>query len=147
MAIQIPILGSLIKDGAGAVKDLLGTIIGDKTERDAAEAKVDLIFAGVLSDAEETMRVGLEAQREVLLAEISGASWMQRNWRPILMLTFTAIIGHNYIVVPYWADAVVLDFPDKFWNLLTIGVGGYVVSRSVFDKGGLEKVMKAYKGD
>jgi hypothetical protein len=27
-----------------------------------------------------------------------------------------------------------------------IGVGGYVVSRSVFDKGGLEQVMRAYRG-
>ena len=52
------------------------------------------------------------------------------------MLIVIAIIAVNYLVFPIIAIAYpeimnnVLELPDQLWNLLTLGVGGYVVGRS-----------------
>lgn len=77
----------------------------------------------------------VNASRDVIVAEARGESWLQRSWRPIVMLMFAAIIGNNYIVAPYVGafsgTAVVLEIPDGMWNLLTVGLGGYVVGRTV----------------
>ncbi len=87
-----------------------------------------------------------QAARDVLVAEAKGESWMQRNWRPATMLTFTAIIANNYLIAPYvqafGGVAVVLDIPDGMWNLLTMGLGGYVIGRTLEKTGSRFRVGK-----
>lgn len=82
---------------------------------------------------QETERMKLRAS--VVESEAKGHSWLQRNWRPLLMLCFTLILANNYIVLPYVPQAVALEFPAGFWSLLTIGVGGYIAARQI-DKSG-----------
>ena len=80
-----------------------------------------------------------ELKAQVLNAEMQG-NWLQRSWRPILMLSLVLIVINNYLLFPYFPDTfTMLELPDKLWNLLTIGVGGYVAGRSV------EKAVKIYK--
>ena len=67
-------------------------------------------------------------QTEVILAEANG-NWLQRSWRPILMLAFGFIV----IYVKFIAHLFSLRIPpleNEFWNLLQLGIGGYVVGRS-----------------
>jgi len=56
-------------------------------------------------------------------------------WRPILMLSFVAIIVNNYILAPYLAAmfdwSVELTLNQNMWDLLKLGVGGYIGGRSV----------------
>jgi hypothetical protein len=59
----------------------------------------------------------------VLVAEASSDSWLTKNWRPITMLTFLAIIVGNQITHT--------PIPDHLWDLLELGIGGYVIGRSV----------------
>ena len=42
-----------------------------------------------------------ELQASVIIAEAKGQSWLQRNWRPLLMAMFGVIIANNYIFFPY----------------------------------------------
>ena len=84
------------------------------------------------------------ARSRVIEAEAKGESSLQRNWRPIVMIVFTFIIANNFILVPY-ATALTtiniptLQIPPDMWNLITLGLTGYVMGRSG------EKMMKAYK--
>ncbi len=75
-----------------------------------------------------------EARSNVIMAEAQGQSWLQRNWRPLLMLVIICIVANNYILYPYLSivtDKVrVLDLPDKLWALMQIGVGGYILGRT-----------------
>ena len=68
------------------------------------------------------------------MAEANSDHWIVAAWRPITMLTFVTIIANNYIVYPYlslfWSEAPNLDLPPDLWDLLKIGLGGYVVGRS-----------------
>jgi hypothetical protein len=80
-----------------------------------------------------------EIQSKNLQTEMQG-NWLQRSWRPILMLLIIIIIANNYILFPYFPNTLeVLELPDNLWTLLELGVGGYVVGRSV------EKAVKVYK--
>jgi hypothetical protein len=70
-------------------------------------------------------RERLAAQAGLVAAEAGGASWLQRNWRPITMLSFLGLVV---------ADAfglLAFRLADQAWLLLQIGLGGYVVGRSV----------------
>jgi len=76
----------------------------------------------------------VNAKASIIVAEAQGASWIQRNWRPITMLTFVGIIANNYILVPYsvafGAAVPMLDIPPGMWSLLTVGIGGYIGGRT-----------------
>jgi hypothetical protein len=80
----------------------------------------------------------LEAAAKIIVAEAQGESWLQRNWRPLLMVMFGVIIANNYLVVPLFNTPAALIPPDM-WDLLKLGVGGYVVGRTV------EKGLKTWK--
>ena len=66
----------------------------------------------------------VEAKTQIITAETQGASWMQRNWRPITMLTFLALVVADTFGLTQFRLA------EEAWTLLQIGLGGYVVGRS-----------------
>ena len=115
---------------------LIEKLIPDPEQK--AKAKLKLLSLeqdGQLREIEEKAKVVIaEAQSEHKLAAI---------WRPLTMLMFAAIVANNYILYPYlslfWESAPSLDLPPDLWDLLKIGLGGYVVGRST------EKAVKAWK--
>jgi len=66
----------------------------------------------------------LEAKTKVITAEAQGASWLQRTWRPITMLTFLILVVADTFGLTEFRLA------QEAWILLQIGLGGYVVGRS-----------------
>lgn len=67
-------------------------------------------------------------QTEIIVAEASG-NWLQRSWRPILMLSFGFIVIYVKFVAPLF-DLRIPELENEFWNLLQLGIGGYVIGRS-----------------
>ena len=59
------------------------------------------------------------------------------------MLVITAILANNFLLAPYaqalLGVSVTLDLPGPMWDLLTVGVGGYIVGRSA------EKGIRTWK--
>jgi len=89
---------------------------------------------------EETV---VKGKSDIIVAE-AKANWFTASWRPALMWLFILILANNYLVGPYLETvfpsvAITLDFPDKFWNLLTAGVSAYTIGRSG------EKIVKGWK--
>jgi hypothetical protein len=94
----------------------------------------------------ELLTNGHEIQQSaasIIQAEAKSEHWLTANWRPVLMLAITAILINNFILAPYFewiiGESVVLPLPDGLWDLLTLGVGGYIVGRSG------EKITKTWK--
>jgi len=85
----------------------------------------------------------LQASSNIIVAEANSEHALTSQWRPITMLTFVAIIANNYLLYPYlsllWEAAPLLPLPPDLWDLIKIGLGGYVVSR------GIEKTAKEWK--
>ena len=136
---------------AGPVTGLVssfGSIIDSvhTSEEEKLEAKAKLraleteATAQVLSHAETLF----QSQRDVLVAEATGESALQRNWRPLTMLVFVFIIFNNYVLVPYVSafggTIPALEIPNGLWALLNVGIGGYIASR------GIEKIVKTRNG-
>lgn len=94
-------------------------------ERAKRRAEVTALQNEALALALALERERLAAQAAIVSAEAGGASWLQRNWRPITMLSFLGLVI---------ADAfgmLAFRLADQAWLLLQIGLGGYVVGRSV----------------
>jgi hypothetical protein len=113
---------------------LFGVIDKAVTDKDEANRLKSEIQAQLI----DSNNSALKTQMQIILAEAQGESWLQRNWRPLLMIVIVAIIGNNYLVAPYlgamFGVGMQLDLPDRLWDLMTLGVGGYVAGRTV-DKG------------
>ena len=71
---------------------------------------------------------------DIIISETKG-NFLQRSWRPILMLSFGFIVIYAKFIAPAF-DLPSAPLEDKFWDLLHFGIGGYVVGRSA------EKIMK-----
>ena len=71
----------------------------------------------------------LQAQSAVIIAEAQSQSWIARNWRPIVMLTFCAEI---VLISTGMMDTDALNaVPEQLWSLITLGIGGYMTLRTV----------------
>ena len=66
----------------------------------------------------------LDAKASIITAEATGQSWLQRNWRPITMLTFLGLVVCDSF------GLLAFRLANEAWTLLQIGLGGYVVGRS-----------------
>lgn len=135
-------VGEAISGVGKLAQEIKSLFTGEPTPEKQAEIKGKLMeLQGKAAEADNQFR---ELQAKVLVAEISGGSWLQQNWRPILMLTIVAIVANNYIFVPYLQlfglPALILDLPEKLWNLMTLGVGGYIAGRTG------EKLIDTWKG-
>jgi len=133
----LPIVGKVIDGLFG----LIDQTIEDKDK--AAELKTQLNDVLLNSDLTK-FTTQMQAQASTILAEAKGESWLQRNWRPTIMLMFGVIIANNYILFPYlsafWSEAPMLEIPPDMWGLIKLGLGGYVVGRSA------EKGIAVWKG-
>lgn len=131
-------LQALISPLFNIVSGIIDKVLPDT--KAAEDAKNQLFQQLVTMD-----NTALQGAIDIVKAEAQGESWLQRNWRPILMLVVVAIIANNYILAPYinalfGANSVpMLDLPDRLWDLMTLGVGGYVAGRSA------EKIVDTFK--
>jgi Holin of 3TMs, for gene-transfer release len=69
------------------------------------------------------------AQADIVKTEAASSHWLAANWRPLLMLTFGALIVARWFgwAAPNLSEAEYL----KLWSIVEFGLGGYVVGRSV----------------
>ena len=62
------------------------------------------------------------SEQAASIREEARGNWLQRSWRPIVMLVFTLIIlAGTFLNLPILADT------SRFWDLLEIGLGGYII--------------------
>lgn len=124
----LPIIGDLLESGM----KLASKFITDKDKL----AEYEAAFKQSLLSHEQAI---IDTQASVIQAEAQGDSWLQRNWRPIVMLFLTGLVGAHWLgfTAPNITDTIVSDM----LGIVQVGLGGYVVGRSG------EKIMQAYKAN
>lgn len=118
--------------GGSVVKDLLGGLDNLFTSKEE-KIKAENVIKQILIQKELELQ---KMQTEIIVAEAKG-NWLQRSWRPILMLSFGFIVIYVKFVGPLF-DLRIPILEDEFWTLLQIGIGGYVLGRTG------EKMMNTY---
>ncbi len=64
------------------------------------------------------------SEQAAAIREEARGDWLQRSWRPIVMLVFTVIVlAGTFLNLPILSDT------SRFWDLLEIGLGGYIIGR------------------
>lgn len=121
-------MNKILNTIAGSLDNLFNGISGvlDKTittdkERLAAKAELSKLITSYSQKA-------MEMQGKVLMKETQG-NWLQRSWRPILMLAFGAIVVYSKFLAPAFGLPNT-ELEPEFWKLLSLGMGGYVIGRS-----------------
>lgn len=107
------------------VTDLVSEAILDKDKAAELKAQIfgmQLAFSTKLMEYEAKL---LELRASIINTESTGHSWLQRNWRPITMLTFL------FLVVMDSFGVLATALAPEAWTLLQIGLGGYVTGRSI----------------
>lgn len=114
-----------------AVGGLIDKVSTTEEEKLTKKAELATIAAALEVKLGEFDTKWAEAQRDVIVAEANGHSWLQRNWRPLLMLFFAFLIGLVVFTGGY-VNGRQLDhsFIMEILSIVKIGLGGYVIGRS-----------------
>lgn len=111
--------------GIGALSDLIKTGL-EKVwpDKEKVAAATNALLTPILTFVQEAVK----AQAAIIIAEAQGESWLQRNWRPLTMLTFVALI------VAHWFGYSATNLTEAerlaIFDLVELGLGGYVIGRS-----------------
>lgn len=121
---------ALIPAVTGMIGKVIDRAVEDKDKANELKAKIGMEVATMA-------QTELKGAIDIILAEAKGESWLQRNWRPCLMLWFAGLVGAHWLgyTPPNLPETVVNNLLD----IVQVGVGGYVVGRSG------EKIMREYK--
>lgn len=126
-------IGSLI----GVGKELISRVWPDPQDQAEELRKLEeLRQKGELAELQAYIQV-MQARLSVIQAEASSEHFLTANWRPIVMLVFTGLIVARWFGLS--AEGITEREYIEIWEILKLGIGGYVVGRSA------EKVMKEYK--
>lgn len=130
------------------IRDIIDTVrlVTDLIPDPEKKARAQSVLIEARARAEDLDARLAEAGRDVVVAEATGTSLAQRNWRPHFMYLCMVLLFWHAVPLPLLS--VALDVPLKtlvglaavpsgLWTLLTVGMGGYIGART------LEKVSGA----
>ncbi len=124
------LLGGSLGNLFSGVSELISRFVADPQAKLAAQqhvADLEYAFRQELLRADENF---VQQQAAVIQAEARSDSWLTRSWRPIVMLAFVFLIMWNYVVVPLF-HGVPVTVPTDCWDVVKLGIGGYIGARSV----------------
>lgn len=115
------LLDFLKSNTVDAIGKVVDTVITNDDEKSKAKKELTEV---VLKSLNEVANV----QGEVIKKEMEG-NFLQRSWRPLLMLTFGTILVCKWFGL---TDANIdNELELKLMDIVQLGLGGYVVGRSV----------------
>ncbi len=131
--LPLGLLGPLLGLIEGPIFSIIDKLIPDPSLKAKLKAEIQ---AKTIDQQNEVTG----AQREILLQELAQGSLLTRSWRPVLMyliILFLLVYGLLLPVVDLFTATPVVfsprwqEIPDGLWNLLGLGVGGYIGGRSL----------------
>ena len=140
----------VVSKAFGVLRNSVDAMVFSKEEKAAVDIEKKKIQIE-LTKAEAEITASLaEAQKSVLVAEITGHSWFQRNWRPISMIVFlflivADVVGWLTLGCKEYSNGECTEFDENkvryIYHVFQIGLGGYVIGRSA------EKITKIWKDE
>ena len=115
-------IAALLPALAPILGDVIKRLFPDPTEAAKAEAELNRQLMARAGEIEQ-------AAAGIVKTEAASAHWLAANWRPITMLTFVGLIVARWFgfSAPGLSEAEAL----ALWDIVQIGLGGYVVGRTV----------------
>lgn len=137
-----PAAGGALGGPAGAaVGGLIASALGVSARPEAvaqalqADPQAAVKLRQIEADLEATL---IHGRTQAVTAEVGGESWLQRNWRPLLMLWFGALVGAHWLGMT--PENLNPGAVSQLMDIVQLGIGGYVIGRSA------EKIVKTASG-
>lgn len=115
------VLDFLKSNTVDAVGKILDDVITNDDEKSAAKKELSNVVLTALNKV-------AEVQGEVVKTEMKG-NFLQKSWRPLMMLTFGVILVCKWFGLTN--DSIPLELELQLLDIVKLGLGGYVVGRSV----------------
>lgn len=109
----------------------IGGVVNTLSVSSKEKKRIEAELLQVVNKHEEE----LNRSRAAIIRSETQGNWLQRSWRPVVMLVFAVIV----LAGTFWELPILAD-TSRFWDLLEIGIGGYVIGRSA------EKITGRWKG-
>jgi hypothetical protein len=120
----MPVL-ALIAQIIGPLAGIIPNLHTSDAEKLTLQAELTRIQNEFAAKGLEYEQAIMAARADIIKAEAQGNSWIQRNWRPCTMFTFLALtVCDSFGWLPN-------PLAPQAWTLLQLGLGGYVVGRSI----------------
>lgn len=111
--------------------ELVDELHTSKDEQLQHKERLMVTQAAVIDQVLKYEKESFEARARIVESEAKSEHWLTAVWRPITMLTFLALcVGDSLGLLS-------TPLRDEAWQLLQLGLGGYVVGRSA------EKITKS----
>ncbi len=124
--------------------DLIDDLHLSKEEKMKLENEMAKIQVGVKEKMIELEKAKIDGQASIITAEAGSDSWLTRSWRPIVVTGLFLLV-----VLEHFGINGAKDLPPDAWDVIKIGIGGYIGSRGVEKTAdkimGHKQLLKAYK--
>jgi hypothetical protein len=120
-----PLIGGLLDAGL----KVLDKVLPDPQAKIQAQLELmRLQQAGEFKAIEADLQLAV-SKADIIKTEAASSHWLAANWRPVLMLTFGGLIVARWFgwAAPNLSEQEYL----KLWDIVELGLGGYVIGRSV----------------
>ena len=139
---SLGLIGGILSSLSGPLGTVAERYFDNKDDKDAFKNAVELEIL-------KNQKSFDDLAGSIVLAEAKSQHWLTAAWRPFTMILFALVIAVNILIIPYivipilWMFGVpvpeFMEVPPQVWNLIQIGLGGYVAGRSG------EKMVKMWK--
>ena len=139
---SLGLIGGILSSLSGPLGTVAERYFDNKDDKDAFKNAVELEIL-------KNRKSFDDLAGSIVLAEAKSQHWLTAAWRPFTMILFALVIAVNILIIPYivipilWMFGVpvpeFMEVPPQVWNLIQIGLGGYVAGRSG------EKMVKMWK--
>ncbi len=123
---MIPIIGGIITGLLGLGKSFFGF---KEAQTEAVKKSLEIVKG--LDDNDAASTAALANSLQLILTQ---GSWLEKNWRSWLMVLLMILIGCGFFgIVPSHFNDPLSPMMERCFNLLEIGVGGYIIRRGIVD--------------
>lgn len=122
----LPIIGGIIAAVGGLFKGFFGW--------KEAQANTVITALNVVKGIDDNDAQSTAALANALQVILSQGSWLEKNWRSWLMIICMAVLVSSWFgYTPPNFDDEFTPMMQKMFELLQIGLGGYIVRRGIVD--------------
>ena len=141
----MPGISDLIAGVFKPAAELIDNLHTSTEEKLQAKARLMEAQASAIDQAFKYESKALQAKAEIVRAEATSDHVLAAVWRPITMLCFLALaVADSFGLVEAASGK---SLAPQAWVLLQVGLGGYVVSRSVEKVAKIRNTSKALNVD